>query len=164
MVFEITTRGLLGLRSELLTLSRGTAVLNSVFLRYDEMGTPIPKLRNGVLVASETGKALTYGLNIAQGRGITFVAPQTEVYEGMIIGLNSTQSDIVINVTKAKKQTNIRSSTSDIAVIITPPTILSLEQSLVFLEDDELLEVTPANLRLRKKILNADARARANKY
>ncbi|MBI2303238.1 MAG: translational GTPase TypA [Chloroflexi bacterium] len=162
MVFRITTRGLLGLRSELLTLSRGTSVLNSVFLRHESIGTSIPKLRNGVLVASETGKALTYGLNIAQGRGITFVAPQTEVYEGMIVGLNSKQNDIVINVTKEKKQTNIRSSTSDIAVILTPPTVLSLEQSLDFLEDDELLEVTPANLRLRKRILNAAARARAN--
>ncbi|MBI4284078.1 MAG: translational GTPase TypA, partial [Chloroflexi bacterium] len=143
MVFELTTRGLLGLRGELLTLSRGTAVMNSVFLRYEKAGAPIPKLRNGVLVASESGKALTYGLNIAQGRGITFIPPQTEVYEGMIIGLNSRQNDIVINVVKEKKQTNIRSSTADIAVILTPPTILSLEQSLDFLEDDELLEVTP---------------------
>lgn len=161
LVFEITTHGLLGLRSELLTLSRGTTVLNSVFLRYEPVGAPVPKLRNGVLVSSETGKALTYGLNIAQGRGATFVAPQTEVYEGMIIGLNSRQSDIVINVTKEKKQTNIRSSTSDIAVILTPPTILSLEQSLDFLEDDELLEVTPASLRLRKRILDAAVRAKA---
>ncbi len=124
------------------------------------MGAPVPKLRNGVLVSSETGKALTYGLNIAQGRGATFVAPQTEVYEGMIVGLNSRQSDIVINVTKEKKQTNVRASTSDFAIILTPPTILSLEQSLDFLEDDELLEVTPASLRLRKRILDAAVRAK----
>ncbi|MBI4282949.1 MAG: translational GTPase TypA, partial [Chloroflexi bacterium] len=164
MVFEITTRGLLGLRGQLLTLSRGTATSDSIFLRYEKMGAPIPKLRSGVLVASETGTACTYGLNIAQGRGITFVAPQTEVYEGMIVGLNSRQNDIVINVTKEKKQTNIRASVADIAVILTPPTILSLEQSLDFLGDDELLEVTPVSLRIRKRILTFDARAKANKH
>ncbi|MCL5265728.1 MAG: translational GTPase TypA [Chloroflexi bacterium] len=163
LVFEITTRGLLGLRNQLLTQSRGTAVMNSLFLRYEPIGSPIPKLRNGVLVSSETGKAVTYGLNIAQGRGITFIPPQTQVYEGMIIGLNSREDDIAINVTKEKKQTNIRSSTSDIAVILTPPTILSLEQSLDFLEDDELLEVTPKSLRLRKVILTAAGRAKAKK-
>jgi GTP-binding protein len=163
LTFEITTRGLLGLRTQLLTLSRGTAVMNSTFIRYQPEGAAIPKLRNGVLIASETGKAVTYGLNIAQGRGITFIPPQTPVYAGMIIGLNSREEDIEINVTKEKKLTNIRSSTSDIAVILTPPTILSLEQSLSFLEDDELLEVTPQNLRLRKKNLNASERSKAKK-
>lgn len=154
LIFEISTRGLLGLRNQLLTISRGTAVLNSMFLRFSPIGSPISKLRNGVLVASETGKAVTYGLNIAQGRGSTFIVPQTEVYKGMIIGLNSRSEDIEINVTKEKKQTNVRAASSDISVILTPPIILSLEQSLDFLEDDELLEVTPKNLRLRKKILN----------
>jgi GTP-binding protein len=163
LVFEITTRGLLGLRNQLLTLSRGTAVLNSIFLRFVPLGTIIPKLRNGVLIASESGKAVTYGLNIAQGRGITFIPPQTSVYEGMIIGQNSREDDIEINVTKEKKQTNVRSSTADIAVILTPPTIFSLEQCLDFLEDDELLEVTPKSLRLRKKLLAASARAKAKK-
>ena len=163
LVFEITTRGLLGLRNELLTQSRGTAVMNSLFLRFEPLGAPIPKLRNGVLIASETGKAVTYGLNVAQGRGITFIPPGTQVYEGMIIGLNSRESDIEINVAKEKKQTNVRSSTADIAVILTPPTILSLEQCLDFLEEDELLEVTPKSLRLRKKFLTAEARAKARK-
>lgn len=162
-VFEITTRGLLGLRSHLLTLSRGTAVMNSAFLHYRPVSAPLPKLRNGVLVASETGKAVTYGLDNAQGRGITFIPPQTQVYQGMIVGLNSGDNDLAINVTKEKKQTNVRSSTSDIAVILTPPTILSLEESLDFLEDDELLEVTPRSLRLRKKILNPAARARVTR-
>lgn len=163
LVFEITTRGLLGLRNKLLSLSRGTAVMNSIFLQFKPMGTALTKLRNGVLIASESGKAVTYGLNIAQGRGTTFIAPQTDVYAGMIIGLNNRDQDIEINVTKEKKQTNIRSSTSDIAVILTPPTILSLEQCLDFLEDDEYLEVTPKNLRLRKCILDATARAKARK-
>jgi len=163
LVFQITTRGLLGLRNQLLTISRGTTVMNSIFLRYEPAGTPLPKLRNGVLISSETGKAVTYGLNNAQGRGITFVAPQTQVYEGMIVGLNTRDSDIEINVTKEKKQTNVRSSTSDIAVILTPPTILSLEQCLDFLEDDELLEVTPKSLRLRKRLLTAESRAKIRK-
>ena len=163
LVFEITTRGLLGLRSQLLTLSRGTAAMNSIFVRYERFGAPLPKLRNGVLVASESGKAVTYGLNNAQGRGITFIPPQTPVYEGMIVGLNSRTNDMLINVTKEKKQTNVRSSTSDIAIMLTPPTVLSLEQSLDFLEDDELLEATPKSLRLRKKLLAPLARVRARR-
>ncbi len=163
LAFEITTRGILGLRNALLTLSRGTAVMNSLFLRYEPLGAAIPRLRNGVLVASESGKAVTYGLNIAQGRGVTFVEPGTEVYEGMIVGLNSRENDIVINVTKQKKLTNVRASTADIGVILSPPVVLSLEQCLDFLEDDELLEVTPKSLRLRKKVLNANERAKANK-
>ena len=161
LVFECTTRGLLGLRNQLLTISRGTATMSSTFLRYEPLGPPLPRLRNGVLVSSETGKAVTYGLNVAQGRGITFIGPQTMVYEGMIIGLNSRENDIAINVTKEKKQSNVRSSTADIAVALTPPTILSLEQSLDFLEDDELLEVTPKNLRLRKRYLTEAERAKA---
>ncbi|AKM82522.1 MAG: GTP-binding protein [Berkelbacteria bacterium GW2011_GWE1_39_12] len=163
LIFEISTRGLLGLRNQLLTISRGTAVMNSMFLRYEPLGTPIPKLRNGVLIASEAGKAVTYGLNIAQGRGSTFIPPQTEVYAGMIIGMNNRDEDIEINVTKEKKQTNVRASSSDISVILTPPIVLSLEQALDFLEDDEFLEATPKNLRLRKKILNATLRTKARK-
>lgn len=162
LLFEIPTRGLLGLRNALLTQSRGTAVMNSLFIRYEPLGAPIPKLRNGVLIASEAGKAVIYGLDIAQGRGTTFIPPGTEVYEGMIIGLNSREDDIEINVAKEKKLTNVR-SVGETALILTPPTILSLEQCLDFLEDDELLEVTPKNLRLRKKLLNATARARAKK-
>ena len=158
LVFEISTRGLLGLRNQLLTLSRGTAVMNSLFLRYEKLGTNIPRLRNGVLIASEAGKAVTYGLDIAQGRGSTLIEPQTEVYAGMVIGLNSREEDIEINVTKEKKQTNVRASNSDFATVLTPATILSLEQSLDFLEDDELLELTPKSLRLRKKLLNSNER------
>lgn len=163
LTYQITTRGLLGLRNQLITISRGTAVMNSLFLHFEPVGTPIPKLRNGVLVASDTGKAVTYGLNIAQGRGVTFIPPQTEVYEGMIIGLHSRENDLEINVTKEKKQTNVRSSNSDMSIQLTPFTNLSLEQYLDFLEDDELLEVTPRNLRLRKKQLDANARARVKK-
>ena len=163
LIFEISTRGLLGLRNQLLTLTRGTAVMNSMFLRFAPLGNAIPKLRNGVLVASDSGKAVTYGLNIAQGRGSTFIPPQTEVYTGMIIGLNGREDDIEINVTKEKKQTNVRASSSDMSVILTPPIVLSLEQCLDFLEDDEFLEATPKNLRLRKKILNSTMRLKSKK-
>ena len=159
--FEITTRGLLGLRNKLLTISKGTAIMSSLFLDMKPVGSYIPRLRNGALISSEPGKAVTYGLNNVQGRGITFIPPGTQVYEGMIIGLSTGESDIEMNVTKEKKLTNVRSSNADIAVALTPPTILSLEQSLDFLEDDELLEATPQSLRLRKKILNALARKRS---
>jgi len=161
LIFEIPTRGLLGLRNVLLTLSRGTAVMNSMFVRFDPVGASLPKMRNGVLVASEAGTAVSYGLNNAQGRGITFINPQTPVYEGMIVGLNSREGDLEINVTKEKKQTNVRSSGADDAIVLTPPTIFSLEQCIDFLEDDELLEVTPKSLRLRKKILSGSLRAKA---
>lgn len=158
LVFEITTRGTLGLRNVLLTSSKGTAVINSMFLRFDPVGSPISRIRNGVLIAHQAGKAVTYGLNIAQQRGITFVPPQTEVYVGMICGLNNRESDLAINVTKEKKLTNMRAASADISIILTPPTIMSLEQCIDFLEDDEFLEVTPQSLRLRKKILEADGR------
>lgn len=163
LIFEISTRGLLGLRSKLMTLSRGTAIMNSLFLRFEPLGPALPKMRNGVLIASEAGKAVTYGLNIAQGRGATFIPPQTEVFGGMIIGLNNRDEDIEINVAKEKKQTNVRASSSDISVILTPPIILTLEQCLDFIEDDELLEVTPKNLRLRKKELNSNQRMKTRK-
>lgn len=160
-LFRISTRGLMGLRSRLLTLSKGTAVMSSLFLQYEPMGGAIPRLRNGALYSSDTGKAVGYGLNNAQGRGIVFISPQTQVYEGMIVGLNSRDVDLGINVTKEKKLTNVRAAGSDDSIVLTPPTILSLEQSLDFLEDDELLEATPKSLRLRKKILHAGERARS---
>lgn len=163
LTFEITTRGILGLRNQLLTLSKGTAVMNSLFVRFEKIGGAMPRLRNGVLVASEAGKAVTYGLNIAQGRGTVFIPPQAQVYQGMIVGLNSREEDIDINVTKEKKLTNTRASGSDESIAIIPPTIFTLEQSLDFLEDDELLEVTPKSLRLRKKYLNPIERNRMKK-
>ena len=163
LIFEISTRGLLGLRSQLLTLSRGTAIMSSVFTKFQPAGASIPRLRNGALVASEAGKAVTYGLNNAQQRGIIFIGPQTQVYESMIVGLNSKEKDLAMNVTKRKKLTNTRASGADDALVLTPPTVLSLEQSLDFLEDDELLEVTPKSLRLRKKPLDKTVRAGAKK-
>ncbi len=163
LLFEITTRGLLGLRNQLLTMSKGTAVLSSIFLRMTPQVGALPKLRSGVIVSSEAGKAVTYGLNNAQARGITFIPPQTEVYRGMIVGQTTRDEDIDMNVTKEKQLTNIRAASSDMTTVLTPPTIFSLEECLDFLEEDELLEVTPKHLRLRKRILDAQERLKARK-
>jgi GTP-binding protein len=114
-----------------------------------------------VLVAAETGGAVTYGLNVAQERGLTFIDPGTAVYEGMVIGQTNRPRDVAINVCKAKKLTNIRSSTSDIAIKLTPPIKMSLEQAIDFINKDELVEITPENIRLRKKILKETMRLRA---
>lgn len=160
--YRIPSKSIIGLRSLLLTSTKGTAILNSLFVGYEKTQDNIPKTRNGVLIASEGGTALTYGLSNAQGRGITFIDPATKVYEGMIIGENTRSDDIEINVTKEKKQTNMRASTSDIVVALTPATRMSLEQYLDFLESDELLEVTPKSLRLRKKYLTNLERRRAS--
>ena len=163
LAFEISTRGLLGLRNMLLTLSRGTAIMNSIFVRYQPVSGGIPRMRNGALIASISGKAVPNGLNNCQARGTVFIPTQTQVYAGMIVGLNLREDDLEINVCKEKKLTNMRASGADDAIVLTPPTILSLEQSLDFLEDDELLEVTPEALRLRKKLLNRTDRVRAKK-
>src|SRR3989344_2815230 len=163
LLFEIPTRGLLGLRNVLLTLSRGTAVMNSIFLHFEPVSAAINRMRNGALIASETGTALVFGLDNAQERGVTFILPQTPVYEGMIVGLNSRDTDLEMNVCKEKQKTNMRAAGSEDPTILTPPTVMSLEQCIDFLEDDELLEVTPKSLRLRKKILNSSLRAKSKK-
>ena len=159
--FHIPTKGLIGFRSAFLTATRGEGVMNAIFLGYEVWHGDINSTRNGVLVASEPGTAITYGLNNAQGRGLTFIEPNTPVYEGMIVGLNPRPQDIAINVCKEKKKTNIRSSTSDIAVKLTPPLKLSLEQAIDFINRDELVEVTPENIRLRKKLLTQAQRLRS---
>jgi len=158
--FHIPTKGLIGFRSAFLTATRGEGIMNTIFLRYEACRGDIVSTRTGVLVASEPGTAITYGLNNAQGRGITFIEPGTPVYEGMIVGLNTRSQDIAINVCKEKKKTNVRSSTSDIAIQLTPPLRLSLEQAIDFINKDELVEVTPENIRLRKKLLTQSQRLR----
>ncbi|MFH1382204.1 MAG: translational GTPase TypA [Chloroflexota bacterium] len=158
--FHVPTKGLIGFRSAFLTATRGEGVMNTIFLDYEPWRGNIVSTRSGVLVASEPGKAVTYGLNNAQGRGLTFIEPNTAVYEGMIVGLNPRAQDIAVNVCKEKKKTNVRSSTSDIAIKLTPPIKLSLEQAIDFINKDELVEVTPANIRLRKKLLTQTQRLR----
>jgi GTP-binding protein len=161
LVFQIPTKGLLGFRSPFITSTRGKGIMNTMFLGYEPWQGEIVPTRNGVLAASEQGIATTYGLNNAQGRGLTFVEPGTRVYEGMIVGLNSRTQDIPVNACKEKKKTNIRSSTSDIAVKLTPPLKMSLEQTIDFVNRDELVEITPKNIRLRKKLLVYSQRLRS---
>lgn len=162
LVFEITTRGLLGLRGVLMTLTKGTAIISSTFLRYDPLGQQLQKLRKGVLIATAQGKATTYGIHLIQDKGPIFVNPADEVYEGMIIGINGRDEDLEVNVCKEKALSNVR-SVGEEGLLLTPPTIFSLEQCLDFLEDDELLEVTPSKLRLRKKTLSSTQRSRERK-
>jgi GTP-binding protein len=162
LIYEIPTRALLGLRNNLITATRGTVIMNSLMIGYQPLGTPLQKLRNGVLIAFETGTTMAYSLESAESRGTLFVGPAHKVYAGQIIGLNRRNDDLEINVCKAKHLTNMRSSSSDGTVQLTPPKILSLEECLDFLENDELLEVTPKSLRLRKRELDHNRRKRAN--
>jgi GTP-binding protein len=159
--YHIPTRGLIGFRNAFLTLTQGNGAMSSMLISYEPWLGKIGGTRMGALIASETGVAVTYGLNNAQQRGDTFIEPGTTVYEGMIVGLNARPMDMVVNVCKEKQKTNIRSSTSDISVRLTPPIIMSLEQSLDFINNDELVEVTPQNIRLRKRYLTQHERARA---
>ena len=159
--FHIPTKGLIGFRSDFLIATRGESIMNTNFLGYKARRGEITSTRNGTLVASEQGTAITYGLNNAQERGITFIEPGTQVYEGMIVGLNSRLQDIPVNVCKEKKRTNVRSSTSDIAIKLTPPLKMSLEQAIDFISENELVEVTPKNIRLRKKLVTYSQRLRS---
>ena len=158
--YHIPTRGLIGFRNAFLTLTQGNGAMSSMLVSYEPWLGKIGTTRMGALIASETGMAVTYGLNNAQQRGDTFIEPGTPVYEGMIVGLNVRPMDMVVNICKEKQKTNIRSSTADIAVRLTPPIIMSLEQSLDFINNDELVEVTPQNIRLRKRYLTQHERAR----
>jgi len=160
MEFHIPTKGLIGFRSAFLTATRGSGVMNTIFLGYEPWKNEVGTIRSGVLVASETGVSVTYGLNNAQERGLLFIGPGVQVYEGMIVGQIQRSRDIAVNVCKEKKMTNIRSSTSDIAIKLTPPIIFSLEQSIDFINRDELAEITPEHIRLRKKILQETMRLR----
>ena len=158
--YTIPTRGLIGFRNAFLTLTKGNGAMSSRLIGFEPWLGKMGSARMGALIASEQGVAVTYGLNNAQQRGSTFIEPGTPVYEGMIIGLNVRPDDLAVNVCKEKQKTNIRSSTADIAVRLTPPVIMSLEQSLDFINNDELVEVTPQNIRLRKRYLTQQERAR----
>ncbi|SHH35084.1 GTP-binding protein [Thermosyntropha lipolytica DSM 11003] len=161
--FLIPSRGLIGYRSEFLTETRGNGIMNHVFETYAPFKGEIPSRTRGALVASETGTAVAYGLYNAQERGDLFISPGTEVYEGMIVGENSRSGDITVNVCKKKHLTNTRASGSDDALRLVPPVEMSLEKCLEFINDDELLEVTPKSLRLRKTILDKTTRERKQK-
>lgn len=160
MTYIITTRALIGLRNLLLTDTKGTVIMHSLPHGYQPLGAKLQSTRNGALIAFEAGVTTPYALETAEARGELLVGPGTPVYAGMIIGLNRRQEDMELNVCKAKHLTNMRSSSSDGVVQLTPFTDLSLEQSIDFLNDDELLEVTPKSLRLRKRYLDANERKR----
>lgn len=162
LIYTMPTRALLGMRNILLTNTKGTIIMNSLNVGSEPLGAPLQQLRNGVLIAFEAGVTTPYALQTAESRGTIFVGPAEKVYAGQIIGLNKRQEDMELNVCKAKHLTNMRSSSSDGTVQLTPPTIFSLEECLDFIENDELLEVTPENLRLRKKELDPNKRKRQN--
>src|SRR5258705_1654162 len=158
--FRIPARGLIGCRSQFLTDTKGTGIMNHIFAGWEPWHGAIASRTTGALVADRTGIATAYAIWNLQERGEILIEPQTTVYEGMIIGENSRQNDMDVNVTKEKKQTNMRASTADEAIRIVPPRLLSLEQSIEFINDDELVEVTPKTIRLRKRILSANQRPR----
>lgn len=161
--FRIPSRGLIGFRGEFLTATKGNGVINTIFDGYDYFKGEMSYRANGSLIAFEAGTSVTYGLFNAQERGTLFIGPGVEVYAGMVVGETGRQEDIEVNVCKTKHLTNTRSSGSDEALKLVPPRQLSLEQSLDFLDTDELLEITPENLRIRKKILDSRMRMRANR-
>jgi GTP-binding protein len=161
--FYIPSRGLIGYRGDFMTDTKGNGIMNTLFEGYDTYKGDIQYRKQGSLIAFESGESITYGLFNAQDRGTLFIGPGEQVYAGMVIGQNGKNDDIELNVCKKKQLTNTRSSSADEALKLTPPRVLSLEQALDFIDTDELLEVTPESLRIRKKILDATLRFRAKK-
>ena len=159
--FAIPSRGLIGYRGDFMTDTKGNGIINSIFNGYGPYKGDIQYRKQGSLIAFESGESVTYGLFNAQERGTLFIGPGEQVYSGMVVGQNPKAEDIELNVCKKKQLTNTRSSSADEALRLTPPRILSLEQALDFIDTDELLEVTPTNLRIRKKILDPTLRKRA---
>jgi len=162
LIFKAPSRGLIGYQNQFLTETKGTGVLNRVFDAYDIFKGEIKGRRNGVLIATDRGEAVAFALFNLQSRGSMFVEPKTKVYKGMIVGEHNRDNDLEVNVLKGKKLTNVRASGTDQAVILTPPRKMTLEQMMAYMADDELLEVTPKSLRLRKKILLSHLRKRAS--
>ena len=156
--FKVPSRGLIGLRGEILTDTRGTAIMNSLFSGYIEWQGDIPSRPTGSLVADRPGKTTGHAIFNLQERGEIFISPGVEVYQGMIVGENARDKDLDVNIVKEKKLTNMHASVADDAIRLVPPRILTLEQAIEFIRDDELVEVTPQSIRLRKKVLNATFR------
>ncbi|MBI5954725.1 MAG: translational GTPase TypA [Chloroflexi bacterium] len=160
IVYIVPTRGLLGFRYQFLTSTRGEGVMHTIFSGYDELAGPISSRTNGSIVAWEAGSTTAYALKSAEERGVLFVNPGVEVYEGMVVGENARGSDIAVNVCKKKHLTNIRSARGDMEIRLTPPRQMSLDEAIEYLSDDELLEVTPENYRIRKRILATEDRGK----
>lgn len=161
--FLVPARGLIGLRGEVLTETRGTGILTHTFHGYAPYKGDIPGRKNGVLIAMEQGETTAYSLDALQPRGVLFIGPGTEVYGGMIIGQHAKDNDLDVNPCKGKKLSNVRASGSDDAIKLTPPRVLTLEQALEFIDDDELVEITPTSIRLRKKELDPTKRKRPSR-
>jgi GTP-binding protein len=163
MVYIVPTRGLLGFRYQFLTSTRGAGVMNTIFHSYDELSGPMNTRQSGSLVAWEPGTTTAYALKSAEERGMLFVGPGVEVYEGMVVGENARSGDISVNVCKKKHLTNVRAARGDMEIRLTPPRQMSLDEAIEYLADDELLEVTPANFRIRKRILDTEERGKQTK-
>ena len=161
--FKIPTRGLIGFRGFFLKAIRGNGQMSSIFTGYEPLRGEVKSGRTGVIVATETGVAATYGLNNAQQRGLTLIDPGMPAYEGMIVGVHARDNDLAVNVSKQKKLTNMHASTSDIAIKLSPALRMSLEEAIGFIRDDEMVEVTPKNIRLRKRLLRSEERKRSDK-
>jgi GTP-binding protein len=160
IIFKAPSRGLIGYQSKFLTETKGTGVMNRVFHSYEVFKGEILEKKNGSLISTETGPAVAYAIFNLQDRGVMYIEPQTKVYSGMIVGEHNKDNDLEINVLKGKQLTNVRASGTDKAIILVPPLKMSLEEMISNIKDDELLEVTPQNLRLRKKYLDSNERKR----
>jgi GTP-binding protein len=163
LVFHAPTRGLIGYQGELMTDTRGTAIMNRLFHAYEPYKGEIPGRRNGVLISNEAGEAVAYAMWNLEDRGPMMIEPGWKVYRGMIVGEHTRENDLEVNVLKGKKLTNIRTTSKDEAVRLTPPIRMTLEKSLAWVQDDELVEVTPKSIRLRKAILDPNDRKRAER-
>ena len=161
--FKMPARGLIGYRSEFMSDTKGNGILNTLFLDYEPYKGDIPRRMDASIVSFDTGTASAYGLNNAQSRGDLFVKPSEEVYEGQVVGQSPKGVEIEVSVTKTKKQSNVRASGADEALKLSPTVDMSLEEALEFIEDDELIEVTPVTFRIRKKILNSQIRYKSKK-
>jgi GTP-binding protein len=158
--YRVPARGLIGFQGEFMTLTRGSGLMSHVFDGYAPMKGEVAERRNGVLVSNEAGEAVAYALWNLQERGRMFVSPGEKLYEGMIIGIHSRENDLVVNPIKTKKLTNVRASGKDDAILLTPPVELTLEYAVEFIADDELVEVTPKSIRIRKRYLTDNERKR----
>jgi GTP-binding protein len=158
--YRVPARGLIGFQGEFMNLTRGTGLMSHVFDGYAPMKGEVSERRNGVLISNENGEAIAYALWYLQERGRMFVSPGEKLYEGMIIGIHSRENDLVVNPIKTKKLTNIRASGKDDAILLTPPIELTLEYAVEFIADDELVEVTPQSIRIRKRHLTENERRR----
>jgi GTP-binding protein len=163
LVFTISTRGLIGYYSEFLTATRGTGVMNRLFLRYDRAKTLANKRKNGVLISMADGVAVSYALWNLEERGVLIVSPQDKVYQGMIIGIHNKDNDLEVNPIKGKQLSNVRAAGKDEAVRLQNPKIVTIEESISFIEDDEILEVTPKFVRLRKRYLDPNMRKKMSR-